>query len=334
MAILNVAIAGLGSVGQQIVQLLSSRHDYYLTKYHYDVRIVGVCTSKGGLISEQGLTQQQILTKSQHTAGLTGITFINTVPADILIEAGPTDLTTGEPGLSYIRTALARQMKVVCLSKGALVHDVTGLMQLARQHSSSLLISGATASALPTMDLLQISLAGCHVKQVKAILTGTTNMILSEMMDTGCSFDEALLKAQRLGIAEADSSLDTHGWDTANKITIIANAVFDAKVKVTEINRDGIEHVTQQHINKWKAANLTPRLIGIINNDSPQPEVAVKLELFPQNHPFAAVNGRMKAIHVDTDEMGEMFVMGGASDLQATAAAALKDLEQIIRALA
>jgi homoserine dehydrogenase len=59
----------------------------------------------------------------------------------------------------------------------------------------------------------------------------------------------------------------------------------------------------------------------------------VKLELFPQHHPFAAVNGRMKAIHVDTDEMGEMFVMGGASDLQATAAAALKDLELIIRAM-
>lgn len=334
MRILKVAISGLGSVGQQIVKLLAARHDYYLSKYQYDVRIVGVCASKSGLISEQGLSLEQILAKSQHTPGLTGITFINDVPADILIEAGPTDLKTGEPGLSYIRTALSRQMKVVCLSKGALVHDVAGLMQLARQHATSLLISGATASALPTMDLLQVSLAGCHIKQVKAILTGTTNMILSEMMDTDCSFDEALQKAQRLGIAEADSSLDTHGWDTANKITIIANAVFDAKVKVTEINRDGIEHVTQEHIRKWKLANLTPRLIGIINNDSPQREVAVKLELFPQHHPFAAVNGRMKAIHVDTDEMGEMFVMGGASDLQATAAAALKDLELIIRAMA
>jgi homoserine dehydrogenase len=75
-------------------------------------------------------------------------------------------------------------------------------------------------------------------------------MILSEMMDIGCSFNDALHNTQRLGIAEADPSLDTHGWDTANKITIIANAVFDAKVKVTEISRDGIEHVTQAHINK------------------------------------------------------------------------------------
>ena len=70
MRMLKVAIAGLGSVGQQIVKLLAARHGYYLTKYHYDVRIVGVCTSKGGLISEQGLSQQQILTKSQTLSGI------------------------------------------------------------------------------------------------------------------------------------------------------------------------------------------------------------------------------------------------------------------------
>ncbi|WP_348655112.1 hypothetical protein [uncultured Thalassolituus sp.] len=333
MAVLNVAITGLGSVGQQIVKILSSRRDYYLAKYHYDIRIVGVCNSTCGLISEHGLALHHILDKSQFTEGLTGLSFINTVSADILIEAGPTDLTTGEPGLSYIRTALTRKMKVVCLSKGALVHDVASLLQLARQHATSLLFSGATASALPTMDLLQVSLAGCHIKQVKAILTGTTNMILSEMMDVGCSFDEALQKARELGIAETDPSLDTQGWDTANKITIIANAVFDAKVKVIEISRDGIEHITQGHISEWKTAKLTPRLIGAINNEGPQPEVAVKLELFSQHHPFAKVNGRTKAIHVDTDEMGELFVMGGASSLQATAAAALKDLELIIRTM-
>ncbi|MFN3880916.1 MAG: hypothetical protein ACK4L8_05770 [Nitrincola lacisaponensis] len=333
MHILKVAISGLGSVGQQLAKLLVSRHHYYLDKYQYDVRIVGVCSSKSGIIAEQGLSLEAVLDKSQHTSGLTGTLFINTVPADILIEAGPTELHSGEPGLSYIRMALSRRMQVVCLSKGALVHDVAGLMQLAKQHATSMLFSGATASALPTMDLLQVSLAGCRIKQVKAILTGTTNMILSEMMDTGCRFDEALHKAQLLGIAEPDPSLDTQGWDTANKITIIANAVFAAKVKVTEIKRDCIEHITPEHIGKWKLANLTPRLIGIINNDGAQCEVAVKLELFPQHHPFATVHGRTKAIYVDTAEMGEMFVIGGASNLQATAAAALKDLELIMRSI-
>ncbi|MDF3125984.1 hypothetical protein [Rheinheimera sp. 1928-s] len=333
MHTLNIAITGLGSVGQQIVKLLASRHDYYLRQYQYDVRLVGVCTSNGGRISEQGLSVEDALSTVTHTRGLTGLKFINTVPADVLIEAGPTNLNNGEPGLTYIRNALSRRMKVICLSKGALVHDVSGLIELARQQGTLLLMSGATGSALPTMDLLQVCVAGCYIRQVKAILTGTTNMILSEMMDTGCSFQEALNKAQELGIAEADPSLDTQGWDTANKCIIIANSVFDAKVKVTDIQRDGIEQVTQDHIIQWKEANLTPRLIGVINHHGDNCQISVKLELFPKNHPFASVHGRMKAMLVETAEMGELFVMGGASNLLATAAAALKDLELIIRTM-
>lgn len=333
MHILKVAITGLGSVGQQIIKLMASRHDYYLSQYRYDVRLVGVCTSDGGRISEQGLSVEDALSRGSHTRGLTGLEFINTVPADVLIDAGPTNLSSGEPGLTYIRNALSRSMKVVCLSKGALVHDVSGLRELAQQQGTLLLMSGATGSALPTMDLLQVCVAGCYIKQVKAILTGTTNMILSEMMDTGCSFKEALNKAQELGIAEADPSLDTQGWDTANKCIIIANSIFDAKVKVTDIQREGIEHITQDHIIQWKEADLTPRLVGLINNNGDNCKISVKLELFPKNHPLASVHGRMKAMMVETAEMGELFVVGGASNLLATAAAALKDLELIIRTM-
>lgn len=334
MPILKVAITGFGNVGRQIAKLLESRSNYYLKKYQYDIRLVGVCTSKGGFISEHGISFVDATTDKNHIKNLTGERFISAVPADVLIEAGPTDIHTGEPGLTYIKTALSRGMKVICLSKGALVQDVSGLMKYARQCNTVLLMSGATASALPTMDLLEVSLAGCKIKQVQAILTGTTNMILSEMMDTACSFDEALRKAQDLGIAEANPSLDTQGWDTANKITIIANAVFDAGVEVKQIEREGVEQVTQAHFDTWKAKGFTPRLVGIINNNDSKCVVSVQLKLFPEHHPFASVHGRMKAIFVETEEMGEIFVMGGASSILATAASVLKDLEHVLRASA
>src|SRR5699024_2248759 len=148
------------------------------------------------------------------------------VPADVLIEAGPSDYETGQPGLDYIHSALSRGLHVVAISKGALVVDGPAIIQAACNAGSQLCMSGAAASALPTIDFLTYDLAGTRIKAMEAILTGTTTFILDTMLAHGLSFQEALSEAQRHGIAEPDPSFDIDGWDTAAKVTIISNAVF------------------------------------------------------------------------------------------------------------
>lgn len=249
---INVAICGFGRIGQQIAELLLNRSTYYKQKYQIDARLVGVCNSSSGLIDQEGLQASKWLDKTQYQAGLTEQKFLEKVQADVIIETGPSDYVTGGKGLFYLNYALTHSMHAIAVSKGALVVEGKKLINLAHQHNKKLFFSGATAAALPTVDLFEYNLAGCQILEIEGVFTGTTNFILNDMLQHECAFTESLEKAQAKGIAEPDSSFDVDGWDTAAKITILANTVLGADIKIQDIPRQGISHVTAEHIRDWK----------------------------------------------------------------------------------
>lgn len=327
----NVAICGFGRIGQQIAELLLNRSAYYQQKYQIDARLVGVCNSSSGLIDQEGLQAAKWLDKTQYQAGLTEQKFLEQVQADVIIEAGPSDYVTGGKGLFYLNYALTHSMNAIAVSKGALVVEGKKLINLAHQHNKKLFFSGATAAALPTVDLFEYNLAGCQILEIEGVFTGTTNFILNDMLQHECAFAESLEKAQAKGIAEPDSSFDVDGWDTAAKITILANTVLGADVKIQDIPRQGISHVTADRIRGWKKENVIPRLVGFIHIKNQQIQTGVELRLVPANHSFAHLQGSNKCIRVLTQEMGELVVSGGASAPLATAAAALKDFELMLK---
>lgn len=328
---INVAICGFGRIGQQIAELLLNRSTYYKQKYQIDARLVGVCNSSSGLIDQEGLQASKWLDKTQYQAGLTEQKFLEQVQADVIIETGSSDYVTGGKGLFYLTYALTHSMNAIAVSKGALVVEGKKLINLAHQHNKKLFFSGATAAALPTVDLFEYNLAGCQILEIEGVFTGTTNFILNDMLQHECAFAESLEKAQAKGIAEPNSSFDVDGWDTAAKITILANTVLGADVKIQDIPRQGISHVTTEHIRDWKQENIIPRLVGFIHIKNQQIQTGVELRLVPANHPFAHLQGSNKCIRVLTKEMGEFVVSGGASAPLATAAAALKDFELMLK---
>ena len=166
---------------------------------------------------------------------------------------------------------------------------------------------------------------------IEGIFTGTANFILNQMVHVGMGFDEALQQAQAAGIAEADSRFDTEGWDTAAKITIIANTLFGTALNVHSLPRQGITDLQAADIAAWQARGLMPRLIGYVRLDNGQISAGVAVRAVDAQHVFYRVNGKNKAMRVVTAEMGELCVQGGASSPQATAAAALKDLENLLK---
>lgn len=210
---INVAICGFGRIGQQIAELLLNRSTYYKQKYQIDARLVGVCNSSSGLINQDGLQASKWLDKTQYQAGLTEQKFLEKVQADVIIETGPSDYVTGGKGLFYLNYALTNNMNAIAVSKGALVVEGKKLINLAHQHNKKLFFSGATAAALPTVDLFEYNLAGCQILEIEGVFTGTTNFILNDMLQHECAFAESLEKAQAKGIAEPDSSFDVDGWE-------------------------------------------------------------------------------------------------------------------------
>lgn len=323
----NIAITGFGAIGKAVAQMLDQRQQRYKTLYGADVRVVAVCGSRAGLIDHAGLPLAHAAALTLQP-GLTGDGFLQRAQADVVIEAGPTDYETGGSGYRYIREALSAGAHAIAISKGALVFDYAGLAALARLNGVQLKISGATSAALPTIDLLQYNLAGCEILHVEGILTATSNFVLSHLMD-GVNYADAVAHAQQLGMAEPDPRFDLEGWDTACKISILANAGFGANLRLQDIPRDGIDQLSPADIQRWKAAGVVPKLVGCIDNSGSSVRASVQLKTYAQDHPFAQVGAKMKAIRVTTDVMGELCVTGVTSPL-ATAAAALKDVEHLL----
>ena len=180
--------------------------------------------------------------------------------------------------------------------------------------------------ALPTIDLLDYNLRGCAVLRVEGILNATTNYLLDAMTERGIGFAAALREAQEQGFAEREPSFDTEGCDTACKLLILANFGLGADLSI-----DGIQCITERQIDAWRKEGLTPKLVGRLHRECEGLRASVGVRTYPLTDPFAHVRGKNKAIRITTDVMGETVAMGCGPEPMATAAAALKDLEHILR---
>jgi len=324
----RVAIAGFGGVGRAVAELLLSRRERYIEVYGTDVRLVAVCGSRAGASDREGLEWERL---EALEPGRSGPDFLLASGADVIVEAGPSDFRTGGPGLAYIRAALSRGCDAIVISKGALVHDGPALRSLARSSGARLKISGATAAALPTVDLLDYSLRGCRILRIEGILNATTNYLLDAMTSRGMGFEQALAEARSAGFAESDPRNDTEGWDTACKLLLLANFGLGTDLTMEDVAVEGIQSVTDAMICKWRRANLVPKLVGDLRCDGDgKVRASVGLRAYGPSDPLAHVSGKNKGTRITTDVMGEVVTIGGGPEPVATAAAALKDLEHIL----
>ncbi len=341
----KICLSGLGNVGRHFIKLLIERREMLQGKYGLDIELIAISCSDGGLVSTSPIDLNAIYDYSRQQPwalsfpgigrdGLEGWQIIENSQADILVEATPTDLQTGEPGLTNFKTAIASGMDIVTLTKGALVKDFSGLINLSKSKGLVIKFSGATAAALPTIDMAEYCLAGSTINSIKGILNGTTNFILTRMSQEKVSYDSALKEAQELGIAEPKPDLDVQGWDTAAKIVILSNAIYGTTLSMTDIPVSGIERIDPGVLEKASSEGQVVKLIGessIIaesrgKHDQGKVNVSVAPVTIDAEHVLAAVDGTAKAIHFETDTLGELTVIGGKSSPRAAAAAALKDL--------
>lgn len=323
----DVVISGFGQIGRAVADLLAARRERYRSRYGVDVRLTGVSRSRGGRVDRAGLAAP-LDADAPLDPALIGDAFVAAAQPQVLIEAGPTDYRSGGAGYGYLRAALASGAHGIAISKGALVFDYPGLRALADANGARLKISGATSAALPTIDLIDLNAAGCEVRVMEGIFTATTNYVLSRMM-AGVACADAVVEAQRAGMAEPDPRFDLDGSDTACKICILANAGFGARLALDAIAREGIEQVSDADLARWRAEGMVPKLVGRIEHDAGRVTAAVQLRAFAADHPFAQIGAGMKAVRIETDAMGELIAIGRTSPL-ATAAAALKDFEHLL----
>ncbi len=339
MKSVKIIVCGLGRVGREFIRLLADGADDLEKRYGLHFIICSAADIGGAAIteSEAGLDAPQLLIHIRNGGavenfgrygrpGLTGEQAIRQAHAGVLIETTPTNLTHGEPAKTHVLAAIEKHMEVVSANKGPFVLFYRELHESARKNNCGLHISAATAAALPTLDVGRVCLAGTRVLSIQGILNGTTNYILTEMGHKGTSYEAALKQAQEMGIAETNPDYDVLGKDTANKMILICNRVFNAYFGLSDITVQGITEVTQEVIAQAAGQGRVIKLIGSAEASGGKIHLEVAPKLLDKGHPLAGVNGSEKAITYVTDTMGTITVTGGKSSPVGAAAALLKDL--------
>lgn len=332
---LRLALVGLGVVGRSLLRLAAQSRDMLLNRYGLGLRFVLAADRSGAVYSPSGLNPETVLAKKEG-GGIMSLEdversdnvmdFLEEVEADVLVDATPTNIVDGEPSYSIIRKAFLRGMDVVTVSKGALALYMPALKEQAANRGVYLMFSGTVGGGLPVLAFARECSKADRVEAVEGILNGTTNYILTRMEEDGLDFRQALAEAQRLGYAEADPTLDIKGFDTACKITILANEILGKKATVHDVEVRGIDTVTLEEVNNAKKSGKVVRLVALAGKDV--------LEVSPKaldHHDPLAVKMAMNAVRFRTAFSGNHVITGKGAGGMETATAIVRDLVAIKR---
>ncbi len=339
----NVAFIGFGTVGQGLAELLLEKEKLLREEHGFEYSVVAISDLlRGSIYNPEGLKLSELLSLvreggrvdgyPQGEKGWDSLRTIEESNADIIVEVTWTDIRTGEPGLSHIKAALRSKKHVVTTNKGPIALAYRELSELAKAKGVFLRFEGTVLSGTPSLNLGLEALAGAEVKEIKGILNGTTNYILTEMAK-GKSYEEALREAQRLGYAEAKPDADVEGWDALAKIVILANVLMDGDIKVADVERKGITEITSADVEKAEREGKCWKLIARAWRDDGNIKARVTPEKVDQGDLLAAIGGVKNALVLDTDVLGEVMIIGPGAGGREAGFALLSDMLSIHRLL-
>jgi homoserine dehydrogenase len=340
---MRLLFIGFGTVGQGLAELLVEKGEQLLEEYGLKFTAVGISDKlKGSLLNPNGINLSQVLEAavsgknmaegSEYKFDGDALEMIRSAEADVLLEATYTDIKTGEPAASHVKEALENNMHVVTTNKGPVALYYKDLSELARKKRKEFLFEGTVMSGTPMLNFIRETLAGSAVTEIKGILNGTTNYILTRM-EEGLSYAEALTKAQELGYAEAVPDADVLGWDALAKVTILAKWVFGADANPFDYPCEGITGITASAIADARNRGKRFKLIGKVWKEGDYIKASVGPEEVDFTHPLAAVMGATNAVTVSTDTLGDVTVVGPGAGRKETGYSMLIDLITIGRKL-
>ena len=344
---LKIGLVGCGTVGQGLLEILDRKRDYLKDAYGFEPRIVAIADKlKGSILVPEGLDIRKLLAllargkrvdeyfrEGATAETLDPLDMIEKCEADVIAELTYTDIKTGEPATGYIKKALRTGKHVVTSNKGPAALYYGDLSKLAKQNNLYFRIEGTVMSGTPVFSLCENGLAGNEIREIKGILNGTTNFILSKMELEGMEYAEALALAQNLGYAEADPTADVEGYDAVAKIVILSNVLLGGELTPADVKREGITALNRGMIMTAKEQGFRYKLIAQTRKAGAKIEAGVSPQKLPLTDPLAGVMGAQNALTFDTDLMGKVTIQGAGAGKIETGYSILADILAIHRHL-
>jgi homoserine dehydrogenase len=319
---LRVGIAGLGTVGASVIQLLDRQAAALAALSGRAVKVTAVSArdkSRDRGVDVSGMTWFDDLVALAQSADI-----------DLFVE-----LIGGDegPARKAVEAALSSGKSVVTANKALLAKHGMSLAKMAEDKRVALAFEASVAGGIPVVKTLREGLAGNAISRVYGILNGTCNYILSRMELEGISFEDCLKDAQRLGYAEADPTFDIGGFDTAHKLAILTSLAFGTAVDCEAVHVEGIQSITLADLKAAEELGYRIKLLGVAQRTAKGIEQRVHPTMVPKSSSIAEVMGVTNAVTIDADAVKELTLVGPGAGGMATASAVVADIADIAKGI-
>ena len=309
---LRVAVVGCGTVGSQVVRLLTTQVDDLSARVGDRLELVGVAD----------LNREAVIAQGVDPALVTDDAATLVTQADIVVE-----LVEGlEPARRFILAAMASGASVVTANKALLAADGPTLYDAAAAAGVDLYYEAAVAGAIPVVRVVREGMLGDQVRRVLGIVNGTTNFVLDTMTTDDMDLERAVKDAQRLGYAEADPTADVEGHDAAAKAALLASMAFHTRVSLADVSCEGITAITADDV-AWAArTGHVVKFLAVAERLDDGISVRVHPALVPLSHPLASVRGAFNAVFIEAEHAGPIMLYGQGAGGEPTASAVVSDV--------
>lgn len=316
---MKIGIIGLGTVGEGVLKVLTNEKESIFEKSRADIEVKYACDLN--INREFSFDfDKSILTNDYKK-------ILKDPEIKIVVE-----LIGGETiAKQIIIEAFEAKKSVVTANKALIAKYGVELFQRAKENGVSFLFEAAVGGGIPIVTPLMESLVANTVTEIRGIMNGTSNYILTKMKEDNLSFDEALKIASEKGYAEADPTFDVDGIDAGHKINILASLAYGGSVKFKDMQLYGIREISTVDIFSANQLNSTIKLIAsskLLSETSAQ--ISVEPVLIPNSEILAKVDGVYNAIETTGSYTDKTLFYGKGAGMDPTASAVVADIVKIV----
>lgn len=311
---IKIGIIGVGTVGTSVVNILKDNADVISARAGVDIVV------KSGVVKNLNKERDLDIKLSDNVDDI-----LNDDEIDIVVE-----LMGGvEEPFEIVKKALRNGKAVVTANKALLAYHRYELQEIAQDIAFE--YEASVAGGIPIINALRDGLSANHIESIMGIMNGTSNYMLTEMIQHGVNYNDILKKAQELGYAEADPTFDVGGYDAAHKLLILASIAYGIDAKPEDILIEGIENVSKEDIDFASEFGYAIKLLGIAKKDKNMVELRVHASMISKNEMISKIDGVMNGISVVGDKVGETLYYGPGAGGDATASAVVANIIDIAR---
>ena len=319
----KIALLGFGTVASGVPFLLKENHEKITQAAQDEIEIAKV------LVRDDA--EKEKLQAAGHDYNF--VTNVDEIIEDKDIAIVVELMGRIEPAKTFITRALEAGKHVVSANKDLLAVHGSELLEIAQKHQVALYYEAAVAGGIPILRTLVNSLASDKVTKVLGVVNGTSNFMMTKMVEEGWTYEDALAEAQRLGYAESDPTNDVEGIDAAYKMVILSQFAFGMNIQFDQVGHKGISQITPQDVSVAQSLGYVIKLVGSIVETESGIAAEVTPTFLPKQHPLAGVNDVMNAVYVESIGIGESMYYGPGAGQKPTATSVVADIARIVRRL-